>query len=352
MQDVTSNVSITDHHKSFRSFKSRPAPVSSQQLVRTSTLSENGHTPLVITPNFADVNLADWTANNHAFINEKLAIHGGLLFRGFSLTTQDSFQRVLESTGIELINYNESSTPRKQLSKQVYTSTEFPADQTIALHNELSTAATVPLKVWFFALQPSQEGGETPIADVRNVYKRLSGAVRSEFEKRGWMLIRNYNDGFGLSWQDAFHTTDKAVVEEYCHSNAITFEWKGQDRLRTRQVRPAIAVHPMTGETIWFNHMVFWHVSSLQPSIREVLLRDFGEQNLPYETYYGDGSRIDDGVAEEIRAAYQEEKIVFGWEQGDLLMLDNMLVAHGRRPYVGPRRILVGMGEPYTRTDI
>jgi alpha-ketoglutarate-dependent taurine dioxygenase len=352
MEDSSSNAALTHRRKAFLALKTKPVSVSPQHLVQMETFSTSSQTPLVITPNFANVNLADWIAHNRALLSEKLAIHGGLLFRGFALHSQEDFQHVLQATEIELISYNESSTPRKQLSKQVYTSTEFPADQTIALHNELSTAATLPLSVWFFALQPAQKGGETPIADIRNVYKRLSGAVQSEFKKRGWMLIRNYNDGFGLSWQDAFHTMDRAIVEEYCRNNAIAFEWKDQDRLRTRQVRPAIAIHPKTGETVWFNHLVFWHVSSLEATVREAFLRDFGAYNLPYETYYGDGGRISDSVVEEIRAAYREEKVVFVWEPGDLLMLDNMLVAHGRQPYVGPRRILVGMGEPYTRTDL
>lgn len=352
MEHLTSRSSFANRSRSFQTSKAEPVVVSQEQLVQMSFLPAGCPTPLIVTPSFADVNLADWMANNRALISDKLSIHGGILFRGFVLRTQEDFQHALQATGIELIDYNESSTPRKQLGGQVYTSTEFPPDQTIRLHNELSTAATFPLNVWFFALQPAPQGGETPIADMRNVYKRLSTTVQDEFKKRGWMLIRNYNDGFGLPWQEAFHTTDKKEVEDYCHKNAITFEWKDNDHLRTRQVRPAITTHPKTGDTVWFNHMAFWHASSLERSVREVLLRNLEEQGLPYHTYYGDGGRIDDIVVEEVRTAYQEEKVVFPWEQGDLLMLDNMLVAHGRNPYSGPRRILVGMGEAYTRTDI
>ena len=48
-----------------------------------------------------------------------------------------------------------------------------------------------------------------------------------------------------------------------------------------------------------------------------------------------------------IRAAYEQEMVSFPWAEGDVLMLDNMLVAHGRRPYAGPRKVLVGMAEPW-----
>jgi hypothetical protein len=66
----------------------------------------------------------------------------------------------------------------------------------------------------------------------------------------------------------------------------------------------------------------------------------------PYaNTYYGDGSPIEPKVLDQLRAAYNAETVSFPWQKGDLLMLDNMLVAHGRSPFVGPRQILVGMAE-------
>jgi alpha-ketoglutarate-dependent taurine dioxygenase len=42
---------------------------------------------------------------------------------------------------------------------------------------------------------------------------------------------------------------------------------------------------------------------------------------------------------------YREAAVCFAWQKGDLLMVDNMLVAHGRAPFTGPRRILVAMAE-------
>src|SRR6185295_14100684 len=95
--------------------------------------------------------------------------------------------------------------------------------------------------------------------------------------------------------------------------------------------------HPNTGEEVWFNHAAFFHVSTLDPIVRDVLLETIGEENLPNNTYYGDGSPIESSVLEEIRAAYAQEIVAFPWQEGDILMLDNMLVAHGRSPYSGPR---------------
>jgi hypothetical protein len=159
------------------------------------------------------------------------------------------------------------------------------------------------------------------------------------------MYVRNFGDGFGLSWQNAFQTTRRAVVEQYCRNNDIDFEWKANNRLRTRQVRRAVALHPRTRQESWFNHLTFFHVTTLEPVVRDSLLAEFGEEDLPNNTYYGDGTEIEDSVLAELREAYAAEAIMFPWQAGDVLMLDNMLTAHGRSPYVGPRKVAVGMAE-------
>src|SRR5262249_14514826 len=120
-----------------------------------------------------------------------------------------------------------------------------------------------------------------------------------------------------------------------------------EEHLRTRQVRPAIVKHPGTGESLWFNHVAFWHVSSLEERVRDAMLSIFKEEGLPYNTYYGGGGAIDPFVVEELREAYRRETVAFPWERGDLLLLDNMLVAHGRNPFQGQRKVLVAMGDPY-----
>jgi alpha-ketoglutarate-dependent taurine dioxygenase len=315
-------------------------------LIHEGALDGSRTLPLLIQSNIAGISLSRWAGENVATIDARLRQSGGILFRGFDLGTQAAFEQFVESLPIELMHYKEGATPRTRLSDKVYTSTEYPADQPIALHNELSYVATWPMKVLFFCLTPPAQRGETPIADVRKVYARLRPEIVERFREKGWMLVRNFDEGMSLPWQSSFGTSDRATVESYCRAAQIACEWKPGDRLRTRQVRPAVAKHPATGEMVWFNHVAFWHVSSLDADTHEAMLAAFAEEDLPYNTYYGDGTRIEESVIAELNQAYREETVTFPWQQGDLLLLDNMLTAHGRSPYAGPRRILVAMGDP------
>jgi alpha-ketoglutarate-dependent taurine dioxygenase len=290
--------------------------------------------------------LAQFAIEHHDAIDTALRRDGAVRFLGFRVTGIPDFKDALDVLIPQKTPYVEAATPRKDLGHDVFTSTEFPASEQIALHNENSYAHTWPGRLLFGCLTAPASGGATPLADVRRVLARLSPATVETFTAKGWMLTRVYGTGFGLPWQTAFRTNSKDDVGLYCEAADVEYEWLEGDRLRTRQVRPAIARHPETSEPVWFNHVCFWHSSTYDPEIREMMTEEFGEKGLPYNTWYGDGQPIPDEVIEEIRRAYRAESISWPWQPGDAVLLDNMLVAHGREPYTGERRVVVSMGVP------
>lgn len=283
----------------------------------------------------------------HQLARTRLHEVGGLLLRGLDVLGEQAFQQLVRSFGHELLSYEFGSTPRKAVEQGVYTSTEYPAHQVIPLHNEQSYTLQWPLKIWFHCVQPSAEGGETPIADSRLIYQRIDPALRQRFTDKRLMYVRNYGNGLDLPWEQAFNSEDRSVVEAFCRANRIDFEWKDDGELRTRQVCQASARHPVSQDMVWFNQAHLFHVSNLAPAVREGLLAVVDDPlDLPRNVYYGDGSPLEDSALDEIRGVLDDCTVRFPWQQGDVLMLDNMLVAHGRASFKGARKVIVAMAEP------
>jgi alpha-ketoglutarate-dependent taurine dioxygenase len=312
--------------------------------IRESQLAGDQPLPLVMEPPADQVDLAEWIANNRGYIESKTASHGGILFRGFGLTSAAQFERVAGSICSELFaEYGD--LPREDAGGRVYKSTPYPEDKSILYHNESSHLGSWPSRINFFCLTVAQQGGATPIVDCRRVYQGLDTRVRDEFERKGLMYIRNFCDGLDVSWQHFFGTEDHAAVEATCSRMGMTWEWIGADGLRVKQACRAVLRHPKTGELCFFNQVQLHHVHCLDQEVRTSLLSIFKPDELPRSVLYGDGSPIEDSVMDHVGEVYEKNAVRFQWQQGDLVSLDNMLVAHARDPYVGPRKIVVALGD-------
>ncbi|SDW59047.1 Taurine dioxygenase, alpha-ketoglutarate-dependent [Amycolatopsis xylanica] len=279
-------------------------------------------------------------------IRKALTEHGAVLFRGFDVGGVEGLDQAVRELSGAPLTYSERSTPRSRISGNVYTSTDYPPQEEIFAHNENSYQAVWPLTLYFYCIEPPLTQGATPLSSTRAVYESIDRDIRAEFERRKWMIVRNYSDELGLPWSEAFNTEDRDEVNAYCARNGIETEWLDETRLRTRAVREPSHDHPVTGARVWFNHATFFHVSTLPEEIRLGLLEMCGEENLPNNTYYGDGEPIPDEVVEHLRSCYRAASTRFDYQRDDLLVVDNMLSTHAREPFTGPRRIAVAMAEP------
>jgi len=285
-----------------------------------------------------------WVKENKSIIEDCLLKYGGVLLRNFGIYSVSEFNSIAQVICPNLLDYVYRSTPRTRLGGKIYTATEYPADRTIPLHNENSYSKSWPKKIFFFSVIVAPEGGETPIANSRNVYKRIDSSVRQKFEQNGILYIRNYTPGVDLSWQDVFQTDQKDVVNKYCQDNDIECNWNATGpELTTKQVCQASIKHPVSGEVVWFNQAHLFHISSLEENDRLSLIKELGEENLPRNTFYGDGQPIELEALNHIRDAYNQEKIKFKWQKGDIMILDNILTAHSREPFKGERKVAVAM---------
>ncbi|MFF9642511.1 TauD/TfdA family dioxygenase [Kitasatospora aureofaciens] len=293
------------------------------------------------------VRLDRWIGANRARLVDELHRHGALLFRGFAVDSPAEFGSAARAYSPDLLDYLERAAPRTEIADKVFTSTELAADRWIDFHHEMSYSHNWPSILYFYGDRPSAQGGATPVASERAVFPKIPQEIRERFQRHGVAYVRNYSPGLDIPWQDVFQTTDRAEVEAYCRASDTEFTWTGDDGLRTRSVRQAVARHPHTGETVWFNHAHMWHVSTLDGDVAEYLLDEYGPEGVPRNAFYGDGTPIEDEAVALIGKLYQEAAVSVPWQRGDVLVVDNFLATHAREPFSGDRRILVAMSDLY-----
>jgi len=319
--------------------------------VRIAPLQPGQTLPMMIEPATKEIDFAEWAAGNRKLVEENLLLHGAVLFRNFAIDSVPEFEKFASALCPELFG-EYGDLPREEEGGKVYGSTPYPSDEAILFHNESSHMHQWPMLIWFYCVQPPLQGGESPIIDGRKIYQALNPVIRGKFESKGLLYVRNFTDGLDVSWQDFFHTSDRSAVERYCREAGIDFEWKGSNGLRTSQSGPAVIRHPQTGELVFFNQLQLHHIACLAPAVRESLLSMMPEEDLPRNVYYGDGSRIEDSVMDELGELYKTLSVKFPWQKHDVLMLNNMLVAHSRNPYVGERKIVVALGNLVSKAQI
>lgn len=285
-------------------------------------------------------------------VQEQVCQYGAVLIRGLQDPSPNRLEEFIVPALGDLMSYSDRTTPRRIIDGKIYTSTEASNHFEIALHCESTFSQTWPRWVCFLCVTPARSKGRTPIADVQKVYERLPIPLREKFEARGVQYLRNFGVGPGMKWQTAFQVSSQDALEVKCRQEDIAWEWCGENHLRTRQRRPSVVWHPISGKPAWFNHALALHVTALPQPLRDLLVRQLADQDLPHQTFYGNGEPIEPEAMEMIRQAYADEVVLFSWEVGDLLILDNLVFAHGRESFQGPRKILACLAGPTSWTDV
>jgi alpha-ketoglutarate-dependent taurine dioxygenase len=300
-----------------------------------------GRFPIVYWPAHEGVMLLPWLEKYRGEVEAEVLRYGASIFKGFfDISDIAPFQEAFSIICGKPLAYQFRTSPRTEVANNMYTSTDHPADQIIHMHTESSYSPSWPRHLAFYCHTPSVHGGETPIASERKVIEHLPESVIDKFDELKIRYVRNFSKGLGLPWQKVFQTESTSDVEEYLKKENIQYEWRTEETLHMEWVLPAFRKHPVTGEKLWFNHMHFGHKSLYDRKVLKVV----PESHLPFLTYYGDGSVIEDEVINTMLEAYDQHKIESKWQKNDFMVLENMIFSHGRKAYEGNRKIIVAMG--------
>jgi alpha-ketoglutarate-dependent taurine dioxygenase len=280
---------------------------------------------------------------DEADVDGLLLEHRALVFRGFDVT-EETFERVSSHLLRRREAYVHGNSPRTKVGDNIYTSTEFPPEYDISMHNELSYAHVWPSRLLFCCTRPAKSGGATPVLHGGLWLDAVGTEIRDAF--RAGVCYRQYlhgGVGLGKSWQETFETDDPATVDEYLRAGDATWEWTDTGGLKVSQVRPAMIAHPVTGEEVWFSQMDQWHPATLGEETMRELAAIVPEDELPQSVTFADGRPIPAQYATTVRDIGLTLAVDVAWQGGDVLLIDNAAVAHGRRSFSGSRRVLVGM---------
>lgn len=310
--------------------------------------SQPGKPPMLLAE--ANGDAAGWAGKYSVALRGLATQYGSLLVRGLGLRDVAEVEAVFRRLG-SLMTEAEAFARRRRYVDGVYSSSKWPPNQPMCMHHELSYALKPPSLMLFGCLTAPASGGATPVADSQAVLYALPAKLVQRFELFGWLLIRNYNDDIGASFAEAFGTDDRRAVESYCRANAIKFEWRPDGGLRTWQLRSAVVHHPHTGQQCWFNQIAFLNEWTLAPEVREYLVDVYGEEGLPFNTRFGDGTPIDADVIQTVNEVYAAHTVREPWQPGDMLLVDNVRTAHGRDPFEGPREVVVAMADAFNVAD-
>ncbi|WP_328537497.1 TauD/TfdA family dioxygenase [Streptomyces sp. NBC_00344] len=303
--------------------------------------------PLEITPEEAETTAdADGLAAYLSTLDDLeglLAEKKALVLRGFGVAEAE-LDPVMDHLLPNRLAYVHGNSPRTKVGNNVYTSTEYPAEYVISMHNELSYAHAWPTRLLFTCVVAPASGGATPVVDGTLWLASLDDEVREAFAD-GVRYTQNLHGGRGLgkSWQDTFETEGREDVEAFLQETEASWTWLRDGGLRVSQDRPSTTRHPLTGDEVWFNQADQWHPAGLGDETAAALAKVLPADELPQNVTFADGSPIPTQYVTQIRDRGLEFAVDVDWHQGDLLLIDNVLVGHGRRSYAGDRRILVAM---------
>ncbi len=293
----------------------------------------------------------DWAVRHRDRVRELVTEHGSLLVRGLGMRDRADTAVVLHLLAAELMVETETFASRTPQFGGLYSSSAWPSTQPMCMHHEQSYALEFPGLLLFACLTAPSTGGATTVADSAALLDSLPVPLVERFEREGWLLTRSYNGEIGASLAEAFGSDDGEAVERYCRAHAIEYEWRPDGALRTRQRRSAVVRHPVTGRRCWFNQVAFLNEWTLAPSVREFLVDEYGGDGLPFNTFFGNGEPIDADVVELLNRSYEAATSREAWQDGDILLVDNVRTAHAREPFEGPREILVGLADPVRLVD-
>lgn len=284
-----------------------------------------------------------WAGARAEALLDEASRGGAILFRGFPLTTPQDFDAFVTAFGRPAFTYEDSlsNAVRMIRTPRVFTANEAPPNIQIFFHHEMAQTPLHPTRLFFFCEQPAESGGATPICRSDWLFDRLqkeSPRFVAEIEAKGLQYSNvmpgemDLQSGMGRSWQSTLKAQTRDDAER--RLRGLGYTWRWQDDGCLRATTPVLkGVHRLPdGRRSFFNQLIAaycgWKDARNDPSTAIKL---------------GDGTPLDRVCVETAIKIAEELAFDLPWQRGDVVLVDNYVAMHGRRPFTGTRKVLASM---------
>lgn len=246
-----------------------------------------------------------------------------LLFRSFDIDT-DKFKKFTELLSTNFVSYVGGAYSREMINndKTLLSVTGGKLNFAVPFHGEMYYRKNRPDILWFYCATPALRDGETTICDGIQVYNELSHSTQELFHQKRLKYIRTYPADV---WPKIYQTEDLNIVEQVCNDNDMQLQVKPDNSITTEYVSSAIK------ESRCGKHQVF--INNILPVIEQEV-KGSNSSLVRFE----DNSQIPDEIINEIKDVTDKLTYLVSWQKGDILMIDNTRLLHGRRSFSDNQR--------------
>ncbi|MDB5662471.1 MAG: hypothetical protein JWN59_809, partial [Sphingomonas bacterium] len=255
-----------------------------------------------------------------------------------------------------------TSIRSEPVAPNVFKSTEMPPDVTIPLHQEMAYVAAIPDYITLFCSAAATDQQKTNLTgDMVEFTRTLADWVFQKYRGRKARLRRFLpprGTSTGLNrmrrcWNDVIGTSDRDEARVIAAQRNWDLRWTDDDFVELLQEPfPFFREHPIHGE-VWCTQ-AFAYLPVVQAYLAQIDGRvdDLDRMRAALKeapemldtAVFEDGTPLDDEDALFIHKRLEGQTHRLALEQGELLILDNILRAHGRSPFNGTRKIFVALG--------
>ena len=246
-----------------------------------------------------------------------------LFFRGFDVDTE-TFKDFTQLFSNNFVSYVGGAYSREIINgdKTLLSVTGGKQNFPVPLHGEMYYRKQRPDIIWFYCATPALKDGETTVCDGIQVYNELSPSTQELFHQKRLKYIRTYPADV---WQKIYQTDDLSVVDKVCQENDMQLEVDGEQSITTNYVTSALQSSRGGEQKIFINN-ILPVIAQEEKGLKASLIR------------FEDDSKIPDQVINEIKTVTDRLTHLVSWQKGDILMVDNTRLLHGRRSFADNQR--------------